>query len=81
MLGQPRSILKSHATDRARFSNTAPFPPKRLYSLLSISLKGTITMSSPAVDFATQNHQRFLNELKDLLRIPSISTLPEHKDY
>jgi acetylornithine deacetylase/succinyl-diaminopimelate desuccinylase-like protein len=25
------------------------------------------------------NHPRFLNELKDLLRIPSISTLPEHK--
>ena len=37
-------------------------------------------MSSLAVDFATQNHPRFLNELKDLLRIPSISTLPEHKD-
>src|SRR6266568_9115652 len=37
-------------------------------------------MSSPAVDFAHQNHARFLSELKDLLRIPSISTLPEHKD-
>ena len=37
-------------------------------------------MSSPAVAFATQNHSRFLSELKDLLRIPSISTLPEHKD-
>jgi acetylornithine deacetylase/succinyl-diaminopimelate desuccinylase-like protein len=37
-------------------------------------------MSSPAVDFARQNHPRFLQELKDLLRIPSISTLPEHKD-
>jgi acetylornithine deacetylase/succinyl-diaminopimelate desuccinylase-like protein len=37
-------------------------------------------MSSSAVDFATQNHPRFLNELKDLLRIPSISTLPEHKE-
>ena len=36
-------------------------------------------MSSPAVAFATQNHGRFLSELKDLLRIPSISTLPEHK--
>src|ERR1700758_783889 len=36
-------------------------------------------MSSPAVSFATQNHSRFLKELKDLLRIPSISTLPEHK--
>ena len=36
-------------------------------------------MSSSAVSFATQNHPRFLNELKDLLRIPSISTLPEHK--
>src|SRR5438105_3677191 len=37
-------------------------------------------MSSSAVSFATQNHSRFLSELKDLLRIPSISTLPEHKE-
>jgi acetylornithine deacetylase/succinyl-diaminopimelate desuccinylase-like protein len=36
-------------------------------------------MASPAVDFARQNQQRFLHELKDLLRIPSISTAPEHK--
>ncbi len=36
-------------------------------------------MSSSAVAFARQNHPRFLDELKALLRIPSISTLPEHK--
>jgi acetylornithine deacetylase/succinyl-diaminopimelate desuccinylase-like protein len=36
-------------------------------------------MSSSAVAFARQNHPRFLIELKDLLRIPSVSTLPEHK--
>ncbi len=36
-------------------------------------------MSSPAVAFAHQNHARFLEELKALLRIPSISTLPEHR--
>ena len=35
-------------------------------------------MSSSAVQFARKNHPRFLDELKDLLRIPSISTLPEH---
>jgi len=35
--------------------------------------------ASAAVDFARQNQQRFLGELKDLLRIPSVSTLPEHK--
>jgi acetylornithine deacetylase/succinyl-diaminopimelate desuccinylase-like protein len=35
-------------------------------------------MSSSAVDYARQNHSRFLDELKALLRIPSISTLPEH---
>ena len=35
-------------------------------------------MSSPALAFARENHPRFLNELKSLLRIPSISTLPEH---
>lgn len=36
-------------------------------------------MASAAVSYATQNHSRYLSELKDLLRIPSISTLPEHK--
>src|SRR5258706_10246212 len=38
-----------------------------------------LSMASPAVNFARQNQQRFLSELKDLLRIPSISTAPEHK--
>src|SRR4029079_11467553 len=37
-------------------------------------------MSTAAVDYARQNQQRFLSELKDLLRIPSVSTLPDHKD-
>lgn len=37
-------------------------------------------MSSAAVSYARDNKDRFLNELKDLLRIPSVSTLPEHKD-
>jgi acetylornithine deacetylase/succinyl-diaminopimelate desuccinylase-like protein len=36
-------------------------------------------MASPAIDFVRNNQQRFLNELKDLLRIPSVSTLEEHK--
>jgi acetylornithine deacetylase/succinyl-diaminopimelate desuccinylase-like protein len=37
-------------------------------------------MPSAAVVYAQQNQQRFLSELKDLLRIPSVSTLPEHKE-
>ncbi len=36
-------------------------------------------MASRAVEFARQNQPRFLNELKDFLRIPSISTLDTHK--
>jgi acetylornithine deacetylase/succinyl-diaminopimelate desuccinylase-like protein len=36
-------------------------------------------MASSAVEFARSNQQRFLNELKDLLRIPSVSTLEEHR--
>src|SRR3954466_4613632 len=36
-------------------------------------------MASPAVAYARQNQRRFLSELKDLLRIPSVSTAPEHK--
>ena len=38
-----------------------------------------MTTISPAVSFARENRARFLNELKDLLCIPSVSTLPEHK--
>jgi len=37
-------------------------------------------MPSSAVAFANENHLRFIAELKDLLRIPSVSTLPEHKE-
>jgi acetylornithine deacetylase/succinyl-diaminopimelate desuccinylase-like protein len=36
-------------------------------------------MPSPAIEFANLNRSRFLDELKALLRIPSVSTLPEHK--
>lgn len=36
-------------------------------------------MSSSAVTYARENHPRFLDDLKALLRIQSISTLPEHK--
>ncbi|HEY0797035.1 MAG TPA: M20/M25/M40 family metallo-hydrolase, partial [Acidisarcina sp.] len=32
-----------------------------------------------AIEYARQNYPRFLEELKALLRIPSVSTLPEHK--
>src|SRR5271165_289258 len=39
-----------------------------------------MTMASPAVAFARNNQPRFLDELKTLLRIPSISTLDEHKN-
>src|SRR6185312_4093089 len=34
--------------------------------------------AAAAVEFAQKNGARFVEELKALLRIPSISTLPEH---
>lgn len=37
-------------------------------------------MSQTTNDFVQENRDRFLEELKDFLRIPSISTLPEHRD-
>ncbi|MGI8962154.1 MAG: dipeptidase [Bryobacteraceae bacterium] len=37
-------------------------------------------MPSIAEPFVHQNKSRFLQELTDFLRIPSVSTLPEHKD-
>ncbi len=36
-------------------------------------------MSSAAISYARQNQSRFLEELKALLRIPSVSTDPAHK--
>src|SRR5579871_142306 len=38
------------------------------------------SMASSAVNYARENQQKFLGELKDLLRIPSVSTAPEHKE-
>jgi acetylornithine deacetylase/succinyl-diaminopimelate desuccinylase-like protein len=35
--------------------------------------------ASPAIAFALEQRERFLGELIELLRIPSISTLPEHR--
>ena len=37
-------------------------------------------MASSAVAYARENYSYFLEELKSLLRIPSVSTLPEHKN-
>jgi acetylornithine deacetylase/succinyl-diaminopimelate desuccinylase-like protein len=37
------------------------------------------TMSAATDAFVTQNRGRLLEELKDFIRIPSISTLPEHR--
>jgi acetylornithine deacetylase/succinyl-diaminopimelate desuccinylase-like protein len=36
-------------------------------------------MSQPAHQFIEQNRERFLEELKEFIRIPSISTLPENQ--
>jgi acetylornithine deacetylase/succinyl-diaminopimelate desuccinylase-like protein len=35
-------------------------------------------MSRKAVEYAQENGERFVEELKELLRIPSVSTAPEH---
>src|SRR6201996_6014665 len=37
-------------------------------------------MSEAAIAYAQKNGQRFVEELKELLRIPSVSTAPEHAD-
>src|SRR5580658_518083 len=56
-------------TKVAQKTRVAPFPftPRRKQ-----------VMTSP-VEFARSQQPRFLEELKSLLRIPSVSTLPEHK--
>ena len=59
------------------FGYTEAFP--RSHHSAALRTRKDQPMASPAVDFARNNQQRFLNELKDLLRIPSVSTLEEHK--
>jgi hypothetical protein len=44
--------------------------PHRLFACALCAPERQLTMASPAVDFARNNQPRFLNELKDLLRIP-----------
>jgi len=39
-----------------------------------------IETTTTALDFARANQARFVGELKALLRIPSVSTAPEHRD-
>ncbi|HNR31087.1 MAG TPA: peptidase M20, partial [Candidatus Hydrogenedentes bacterium] len=38
-----------------------------------------MTSLEPALAYARDHRERFLDRLKELVRIPSISTLPEHK--
>src|ERR1035438_1179328 len=47
--------------------------------LLLVFLRRSFPMSSPAITYARDNQRRFVDELKDLLRIPSVSTAEEHK--
>ena len=42
--------------------------------------KMSFTATVAAVNFARSNETRFVEELKALLRIPSVSTAPEHRD-
>jgi acetylornithine deacetylase/succinyl-diaminopimelate desuccinylase-like protein len=49
-------------------------------AVLQENLKGA-KMPTNALQFARDNQSRFLSELKNLLRIPSISTLPENREY
>jgi acetylornithine deacetylase/succinyl-diaminopimelate desuccinylase-like protein len=39
-----------------------------------------VETTAAAVEFAWNNGKRFVEELKDLLRIPSVSTAPEHRE-
>src|SRR5260370_2343830 len=62
----PSCLLKM--TDSTRYTLSFDFRSRRH------------PMASSSVGYAQQNQQRFLGELKDLLRIPSVSTAPEHKN-
>src|SRR5450631_4380981 len=79
----PRSTRRNWKADTIRWPCRQLVTTFAVYCHVSPRLHSSTTkgcpMSSSAVDFARANQQRFLNELKDLLRIPSVSTLDEHK--
>src|SRR5216683_3241224 len=82
-LRSPRNSWVSLCVDRNR---SWIFPASRWRDFKSefghaiLLLIRSANLNSPtAVTYARDNQQRFLSELKELLRIPSISTLPEHK--
>src|SRR5574341_323843 len=41
--------------------------------------EGLCSMQQAAIDYARRHHDRFVEQLLELLSIPSISTLPEHR--
>lgn len=43
-------------------------------------MSSTLNMSSSIIDYINTNKERFLNELFDLLRIPSVSADPKYKN-
>src|SRR5580700_7861901 len=66
MAGMSASHIGQDTESYARFSSSA---------IMGI----TAPMHRPSDNFVEQHQHRLLEELKDFLRIPSISTLPEHK--
>src|ERR1035438_1217709 len=75
----PAEPLPRAAPASTANSSSAAARGDRLYSPWLNSFLRSAPMTLSAVDYARRNHPRFLDELKALLRIPSISTLPEHK--
>src|SRR5262249_4195701 len=58
----------------------ASVPEQRQFVVIYFLAERLPFMSSPSVAYARENQARFLEELKNLLRIPSVSTLTEHKE-
>src|SRR6185437_2972869 len=77
-----RKLLHDHWYAREPIPpSTNEMRPWNLYfSFDEFHHRGARFMASSAVAYARENHSRFLEELKSLLRIPSVSTLPEHKN-
>jgi len=77
--GSPNSdsLLSGFAPARQPTSNKNP---TTRYTYRFIHPFRRDPMASSAVSYAREHQQKFLGELKDLLRIPSVSTAPEHKE-
>src|SRR5712692_9473408 len=73
-----RAVLLKKRIGHSNPLDNHPLPCYHSARTFALSTKGHTMAQTPLETYITENERRFLEDLKGWLRIPSISTLPEH---